>query len=105
MERKHVLCEERTRRVPRQFSWVDHRLVRDGYVRRGDPSALALYLLLVTVGDARGLSYYSDRLAAGLLGLSPAQLAAARAQLLRADLIAYAAPLYQVLELPEGGAQ
>lgn len=105
MERKHVLCEERTRQVPRQFSWVDHRLVRDGYIRRCDATALALYLLLVTVGDAEGLSYYSDRVAARLLGLNPAQLEAARAQLLYADLIAYDAPLYQVLELPAGGAR
>ena len=27
---KRVLCEEGVRRVPEQFSWVDHRLVRDG---------------------------------------------------------------------------
>jgi hypothetical protein len=105
MERKHVLWEERTRRVPRQFSWIDHRLVRDGYIRRCDPTALALYLLLVTVGDAEGLSYYSDRLAARLLSLSREQLEAARSQLVRADLLAYETPLYQVLELPEGGAR
>jgi hypothetical protein len=105
MERKHVLCEERTRRVPRQFSWVDHRLVRDGFIRRCDPTALALYLLLITVGDAEGLSFYSDRLASRLLGMSPAQLEAARERLVRAELIAYVAPMYQVLELPEGGAQ
>jgi len=29
---KRVLCEEGVRRVPEQFSWVDHRLVRDGYI-------------------------------------------------------------------------
>lgn len=46
-----------------------------------------------------------DQLAARLLGMSPAQLEAARERLIHADLIAYGAPLYQVLELPEGGAQ
>jgi hypothetical protein len=105
MERKQVLWEERTRRVPRQFSWIDHRLVRDGYIGRCDHAALALYLLLVTVGDAEGLSYYSDRLAARLVSLSPEQLAVARENLVRADLVAYEAPLYQVLELPPGGAR
>jgi hypothetical protein len=104
MTRKQVLCEERVRQVPRQFSWVDQRLVRDGFCQRCQPEQLALYLLLVTVGDAEGLSYYSDASMARLLNLPAARLPALRAGLLRADLIAYGEPLYQVLELPEGRA-
>ena len=100
--RKQVLCEERVRRVPRQFSWVDQRLVRDGFCRRCQPEQLALYLLLVTVGDAEGLSYYSDASVARLLNLPAACLPSLREGLRRADLIAYGEPLYQVLELPEG---
>jgi hypothetical protein len=101
-ERKEVVCEERVRRVPGQFSWVDHRLVRDGFCRRCRPEDLALYLLLVTVGDAEGLSYYGDRSVARLINLPLEGVGAARDGLLRADLIAYRPPLYQVLELPEG---
>ncbi len=101
-ERKEVVCEERVRRVPGQFSWVDHRLVRDGFCRRCRPEDLALYLLLVTVGDAEGLSYYGDRSVARLINLPLEGVAAARDGLRRADLIAYRPPLYQVLELPEG---
>lgn len=101
-ERKEVVCEERVRRVPRQFSWVDHRLVRDGFCRRCRPEDLALYLLLVTAGDAEGLSYYGDRSVARLINLPLEGVAAARDGLLRADLIAHRPPLYQVLELPEG---
>jgi hypothetical protein len=41
--------------------WIDQRLVRDGHIARCGPQALALYLLLVTVADAQGLSYYSDK--------------------------------------------
>ena len=71
--RKRVLCPERLRKVPAQFSWVDQRLVRQRYVERCDPAALALYLVLVTVADAEGLSYYSDasleRAGRGLAGL------------------------------------
>lgn len=96
---KKLLRPERVRRVPRQFSWVDPRLVRDGHMRRCDARALALYLLLVTVGDHRGLSYYSDRTAAALLSLAQPALVHARQQLLQADLIAYQRPLYQVLSL------
>lgn len=100
MVSKHVLCRERVRQVPDQFSWVDQRLVRHEHIRRCDCRGLALYLMLVTVGDAQGLSYYSDEKAAGLLGLDGGELRAAQRQLVEADLIAYERPLYQVLSLP-----
>ena len=60
-----------------------------------------MYLFLVTVGDVHGLSYYSDAAIGRHLNLDAAALAAARQQLLQADLIAYQKPLYQVLALPE----
>ena len=60
MRRKHVLRPERLRQVPSQFSWIDQRLVREGYIARCDVHSLALYLFLVTVCDAQGLSYYGD---------------------------------------------
>jgi hypothetical protein len=52
---KRLLCPARVRKVPRQFSWVDHRLVRDRYIEHCDAYALALYLFLVTVADDQGL--------------------------------------------------
>jgi len=96
---KHVLMPERLRRPPPQFSWVDQRLVRDGYVRRCHPEALALYLFLVTVADARGLSFWGDGSISRELALSPVTLTQARAELMAAGLIAWEAPLYQVLAL------
>lgn len=102
---KRVLCPERLRRVPPQFSWIDHRLVRDGQISRCTPEALALYLLLVTVGDAEGLSYYSDRTVTRLINLDEAAVVKARRSLMRAELIAYRKPLYQVLSLEEPEAR
>lgn len=105
MVSKKVLCRERRRRVPEHFSWVDHRLVRDEHIRRVSPEALALYLLLVTVADAEGLSYYADATAARLLSLSPGAVLNARQELMAAGLIAYERPLYPVLALEsKGGA-
>lgn len=101
-ERKEVVIEERVRRVPKQFSWIDHRLVRDGFCRRCRPEELALYLALVTVGDAEGLSYYGERSLARLINVAEPAVAAARDGLIRADLVAFRHPIYQVLELPEG---
>jgi hypothetical protein len=102
MIEKRVVCRERVREVPEQFSWVDQRLVRHDHIRRCDCRGLALYLLLVTVGDAQGVSYYSDATAARLLSLSVAEVQEARRQLVAAGLIAYERPLYQVLSLGGG---
>jgi hypothetical protein len=91
---------QRVRRVPSQFSWIDQRLVRGGFIDRCDPPAAALYLFLVTVGDAQGLSYYGEAALCRHLQLSTAQVCSARDRLIGADLIAFEAPLYQVLALP-----
>lgn len=99
MVNKRVLCPSRLRQVPSQFSWVDHRLVREGHIRRCEADAWALYLFLVTVADAQGLSYYGEVNLARQLSMAPERLARARDALIGADLIAFEAPLYQVLSL------
>lgn len=99
---KHPLRPDRVRQVPSSFSWVDHRLIRHHHLDLCDPPAWALYLFLVTVGDVQGISYYSDAAITRQLKLDLVQLAAARQQLERADLLAYRKPLCQVLALPSG---
>jgi hypothetical protein len=103
--KKHILSTDRLRRCPEQFSFVDHRLVRAGHLQRAEAKAWALYLVLVTVGDEHGLSYYSEPSLARLLSLSAPEIAAARGQLLHAGMIAYEAPLYQVLSLGPSGPE
>ena len=96
---KQLIDHERVRHTPTQFSWVDHRLVRGNYLLRASAPAWALYLVLVTVGDEHGLSYYAPRTLARLLSLSEDGVAEARQQLIAAGVLAYAEPLYQVLGL------
>ncbi len=102
---KQVLRPERLRQVPEQFSWVDQALVRCGFIDRCDARAAALYLFLVTVADAQGLSYYGASTLSARLHLSMQELGAARAQLIALDLIAYETPLYQVLSLTKGASR
>jgi hypothetical protein len=99
MPHKRVLRPERLRQVPPQFSWIDQRLVRDRHLEHCDVQALALYLVLVTVADAQGLSYYGEASLTRLLSMPVVRLVQARADLIRLDLIAYERPLYQVLSL------
>ena len=100
-----MLWPARLRQVPRQFSWVDQALVQRGLIDRCDARAAALYLFLVTVCDAQGMSYYGAATLAPRLRLSAEELGAARAQLIELELIAYQAPLYQVLALPRAAPQ
>jgi len=96
---KRVLCEQRLRHIPAQFSWIDQRLVFEGHLARCDAHAAALYLFLLTVADAQGLSYWGDARVMRMLSTTSARLARAREDLLRLGLIAYERPLYQVLAL------
>jgi len=102
--KKRVLNPERLRKVPSQFSWIDHRLVRENYFLRCDHSAWALYLFLASVADAEGLSYYSDASLMRRLKMDHVGLSASRQQLVQAGLIAYEKPFYQVLSLEPVGA-
>lgn len=96
---KHPIHPERVRKIPKQFSWVDHRLVQHHHIDRLSHRASALYLFLATVADASGLSYYSDKSLFGRLSMDEAAFRAARRQLVENGLVAYKPPLYQVMPL------
>ena len=91
----------RCRQIPPHFSWIDHRLVREHYFERCSSDALALYLFLVTVADARGISYYSHNSLLKQMTISTMRLTQARIELININLIAYQHPLYQVLSIEE----
>ena len=97
---KRLLRAQRRRQLPAQFSWIDQALVQRHLIDRCDAGAAALYLFLVTVADAQGLSYYGSSSLMQRLHLSSEELGAARRQLIDLELIAYEAPLYQVLAIP-----
>ncbi len=99
MVTKQPICPNRIRKTPRQFSWLDHRLVSDHYIDRCTHGAAALYLFLVAVSDARGLSYYSDRTLSQRLDMEECVLVRHRNELIDIGLVAYRKPLYQVLAI------
>jgi hypothetical protein len=96
---KRPISLTKLRRVPRQFSWVDQRLVRERHIDQLSHEACALYLFLVTVADAQGLSFYSEQALCQRLSMTPAGLHQARQALITRALVAYQRPLYQVLAL------
>jgi len=105
MTHKFPICPDRIRSIPEQFSWVDHRLVRDRHIELVSHEAAALYLFLITVADCQGLSYYADASLCERLAMDTTTLVSARACLLKFRLVAYKRPLYQVLALDGGASQ
>lgn len=96
---KSTILKHRVRRIPKSFSWVDHRLVRDRHIERCTHSQAALYLFLVCVGDDKGLSFYGDSTLMEKLGMDRSTLEKARSGLMKNGLIAWQKPIYQVLSL------
>jgi len=102
---KYPISLRKLRQVPQQFSWVDQRLVRERYIDQLRPEACALYLFLVTVADAQGLSYYAERSLCQRLSMTPTVLRQARQALITCALVAYQHPFYQVLTLDRDALQ
>jgi hypothetical protein len=97
---KQVLVPDRVRRPPTTgWSWIDRRFLRERAPRLTH-EAIVLYFFLAAVSDKDGLSFYSDAAIAVRLRMSEAAVVAARDELIREDLVAYRAPLAQVLSLP-----
>lgn len=96
---KRPISLPKLRKVPKQFSWVDQRFVRERYIDQLSHEACTLYLFLVAVADAQGLSFYSEQSLCQRLSMTPTVLRQARQALIACALVAYQSPLYQVLAL------
>ena len=99
MIEKHVLIPDRVRRPPHEgWSWIDRRFLRQ-YASRLSHEAIVLYFFLAAVSDKDGLSFYKDTTIAVRLRMSEQAVVRARDELVAEDLVAYQAPLSQVLSL------
>jgi hypothetical protein len=97
---KQILVTNRVRRPPKDgWSWIDRRFVRE-HASRLSREAILLYFFLAAVSDKDGLSFYGDASIAVRLRMPEPLVSRARDELVAADLVAYRAPLVQVLSLP-----
>ncbi|MBU1056539.1 MAG: hypothetical protein KKC46_22320 [Proteobacteria bacterium] len=100
---KHVILPSRLRKVPKSFSWIDHRLISDRHIERLCHGSAALYLFLLCASDENGLSYYGDKSIMEKLSMDGRTLEQARSELIRTGLVAWQKPIYQILCLEPGG--
>jgi len=97
---KQPIVAERIRKISRSFSWIDHRLLTDGFLKAMASHEILLYFFLVLVGDKNGVSFYSYDKICQLLKIELDDYIKARDQLIQRSLIACHQGRFQVLELP-----
>jgi hypothetical protein len=100
MIKKHILNDQRIRRIDGGFSFIPHRFLTDGFLSALNPHQLLLYFFLVLAGDRYGLSFYSYDSICSLLQMSMDQYLQARDALIEKDLIDFNGTIFQVLDLP-----
>jgi hypothetical protein len=96
---KTPILKQRIRKIPNSFGWIDHRVVRKNYIEACSHTQSALYLFLICVSDAKGLSYYADKSIMKKLGMDMQALKKASSVLIKNNFIAFLKPIYQVLSL------
>jgi hypothetical protein len=105
MIHKQILVPDRVRRPPMDgWSWIDRRFLRE-HAPRLSHEAIVLYFFLAAVSDKDGLSFYGEASTAVRLRMDETTVVHARDELVAADLVAYRAPLVQVLSLPAATLQ
>ena len=97
---KQPIVAERIRKISGSFSWIDHRLLTDGFLKAMTSHEILLYFFLVLVGDKNGVSFYSYDRICQLLKIKLDDYIQARNLLLKRSLIAFQQGRFQVLELP-----
>jgi hypothetical protein len=88
--RKYVIPQpQRVRKIENSFAWIDHRLLRNGYVEVMAHQDQVLYLFLVLVADRHGVSFYRKEKICDFLGLDWGEFEVARWRLVDHALIAF----------------
>lgn len=88
--RKYCIPQpQNVRKIEGSFAWIDHRLLRNGYLAVMTHEEQALYLFLVLAADRRGVSFYRKEKICDLLALDFGQFEIARDRLIDLKLIAF----------------
>ena len=101
MVSKKPIRPDRIRNIAGSFSWLDHRILSDGYLMAMTKHELLLYFFLVLVGDKNGISFYGYDKICQFLEITLDEYIAVRDALLKRDLIAFEQGRFQVLQLPQ----
>lgn len=89
MKKPPIPQPENVRHISGSFAWVDHRLLREGYLPVMTHPDQVLYLFLVLAADRNGVSFYRKEKICDILALDFKQFEIARDRLIDMNLMAY----------------
>jgi hypothetical protein len=89
MREYHIPQPRRVRGIEKSFAWIDHRLLRNGFLEVMTHQDHALYLFLALAADRHGVSFYRKERICDVLGLDFGQFETARDRLVGLGLIAF----------------
>jgi hypothetical protein len=87
--RYHIPLPQRVRRITGSFAWIDHRLLRNGFLAVMTHAEQSLYVFLALAADRHGVSFYRQEKIGDLLGLDDQGFAVARDRLMELGLLAF----------------
>jgi hypothetical protein len=89
--RKYCIPQpRRVRRIEKSFAWIDHRLLRNGFLQVMTHQDQALYLFLALAADRHGVSFYRKEKICDTVGLDWGDFEVARDRLIDLKLLAFA---------------
>lgn len=91
MDKQHyrIPQPQRVRKIEKSFAWIDHRLLRNGFLAVMTHHDQGLYLFYVLAADRNGVSFYRKEKICDALGLGFQQFQVARDRLIGMKLIAF----------------
>jgi len=87
---KRIPQPQKIRVIGKSFAWLDHRLMREGFLRIMTHQDHSLYLFLVLAADRDGVSFYRQEKICDALGLDFSAFRQARRRLIELGLLAFA---------------
>ncbi|MFB0555542.1 MAG: hypothetical protein ACETWQ_19735 [Phycisphaerae bacterium] len=89
MRKYHIPQHQKLRKIENSFAWIDHRLIRNGFLQVMTHKDLVLYLFLVLAADRNGVSFYRKEKICDAVNLEFGQFEIARDRLVNLKLIAF----------------
>ena len=89
MRKYHIPQPQKIRKIERSFAWIDHRLMRNGFVAVMTHRDLALYMFLILAADRNGISFYRKEKICEAVSLDFSQFEIARDRLINMKLVAF----------------
>ena len=89
MKKYHLPQPKNIRKIQNSFAWIDHRLMRGGYLPIMTHADGMLYLFLILAADQNGVSFYRKEKICDILSLNFNQFEIAKDRLMNMKLIAF----------------